>query len=433
MTAPSVARIHRVAIISTGSEILQGLYADTNARYLSEQLSALGGEVVLIAAAPDSADELRRILEYAVGRADLVICSGGLGPTADDVNREVFAEVWRVNLVRNEQAVEMMRERFRARGREMPPANEVQGMVPAGAIVLQNQWGTAPGFFLSAGAGGPGAPECALLALPGPPKELIPMFETLALPLLRERIGGAVVVRTRTIHTYGRPESELGALTRDLFRRDPAVGFTILAKTYGVDFRVTVRGKDRNSVDALLAQYEYETLQRVGRECVYGFDDDTMASAVAGLLIASGVTVTVAESCTGGLVAKLLTDTPGSSAYLRQAVVTYANEAKEALLGVRPETLRLHGAVSEACAREMAEGARRAAGGPDYALAITGIAGPTGGSAQKPVGLVYVALASDRPTVCIERRFLDDRDQIRLHAALTALDLLRRTLLGLQG
>jgi nicotinamide-nucleotide amidase len=424
--------LRRAAIISTGSEILQGLYADTNARYLAEQLSVLGVEVVLSAAAPDHPGELRALLEHAAGRADLVVCSGGLGPTADDVNRDVFAAVWRVDLVRDERAVEMMRERFRVRGQEMPPANEVQALVPAGSTVLHNQWGTAPGFFLPPGAGGVGAPSSALLALPGPPKELIPMFDTLAKPLLCDRIDGATYVRTRTIHTFGRPESELGALTRDLFRRDPAVGFTILAKTYGVDFRVTARGGDRETVDALLDRFERETLERIGPACVYGFDDDTMASAVAALLISAGVSVTVAESCTGGLVTKLLTDIPGSSAYLRQAVVTYANESKMRLLGVRPETLRDHGAVSEACAREMAEGARRAADA-DYALAITGIAGPSGGTPAKPVGLVFVALASPAPTVCLERRLLGDRELIRLHAALTALDLLRQSLRAAQG
>lgn len=424
-------RFTRAAVISTGSEILQGLYADTNARYLAEQLSSIGIEVVLTAAAPDDEARLEKLLHFAAQEADIIICSGGLGPTEDDVNREVFARVFGVRLVQDHAAVAMMERRFKSRGREMPVSNSIQALVPESATVFQNEWGTAPGYFLPAGAdkndGGVGN-GTSLIALPGPPRELIPMFEQCVLPVLKQHAAGAAFVRTTTIHTFGRPESDLNECTRSLFRRDDDVVFTILAKTYGVDFRVTAHGSSEAVVAARIDKYRALVTQCVGEADVYGFDDETLADAVAAKLTEAGETVTCAESCTGGLLAKMLTDISGSSAYFKQGLVTYANEAKQRLVAVTRETLANHGAVSAKTAREMAAGALNSANA-DYALAITGIAGPTGGSADKPVGLTYIALAAgDRDVKVQEHRFLGDRDQVRLTAALTALDMLRREL-----
>ncbi|MBX7244551.1 MAG: competence/damage-inducible protein A [Candidatus Sumerlaeaceae bacterium] len=422
--------LHRAAIISTGTEILQGLYADTNARYLAEQLSGLGMDVVLTAAAPDEAEELETLLRHAAARADLIICSGGLGPTEDDVNRDVFAKVFGVELVRDEKAVAMMRQRFESRGRTMPERNEVQALIPKGAQTFYNEWGTAPGFFLPPEAPRLAPGHCALMALPGPPKELAPMFEKDGLTVLGERAGGGkLFVRTRTVHTFGVAESELGTLTRDLFRRDPAVKYTILAKTYGVDFRITARATTREEMNARIAAFEAETRSRVGEKCIYGADTTTMPEAVAALLLEKKATVAAAESCTGGLVSKMLTDISGSSAYLRESYVVYANEAKERILGVKAETLATHGAVSEETAREMADGVRRVSGA-DFGISVTGIAGPTGGTDDKPVGLTFVGLSSAHKTIAMRHVFLADREQNRNLAALTALNLLRRELLG---
>lgn len=421
-------RFSTAAILSTGSEILQGLYADTNARYLAEQLSQIGLEPVVTIAAPDDEQSVEEALRFATARADVVLCTGGLGPTEDDVNRDAFERVLGVRLERNEAAIAMMRERFRRRGRgEMPPSNEVQALVPAGATVFQNEWGTAPGFFWDGGNKAKGG-RASLIALPGPPKEMIPMFQKCALPLLRERVAGSFFVRTRTIHTIGRPESDLNEKTRELFRRDPDVKFTILAKGYGVDFRITARGASMKEVGRRIAEYQGEVTNRVGAQDIYGMDDDTLAEVVAKLLIAKGLTVCAAESCTGGLLTKMLTDTPGSSAFLKESHVTYSNEAKQKILGVQSATLGEFGAVSEQTCREMCYGARTVSGAI-LGVAVTGIAGPDGGSPDKPVGLTYVGLSTSRGVHVEQFNFLGDREQNRVSAALAALNLLRRALL----
>lgn len=426
------------AIVSTGTEILQGLYADTNAQYIAGRLCELGLDVRATVASPDDGDQLEAALRFAASRADVVVCSGGLGPTEDDVNRDVFARVFAAPLRTDADAVRMMEARFTRRGRPMPERNRVQALVPAGCTVFQNEWGTAPGYFLPSiaerGARAPAdAPaHAALIALPGPPGELRPMFEACALPVLRARVAGEHFVRTLTVHTFGRPESELGELTRDLFRCDDRVVFTILAKTYGVDFRVTAHAAANGEMAELLERIAADVVARVGDDCVYGTDDDTMASATAALLRRHGRTVATAESCTGGLVAKMLTDLPGSSAYMVQGAVTYSNRAKETMLGVPHDLLERHGAVSPEVARAMAEGARAAAG-TDYAVGITGVAGPDGGTAEKPVGLVHIALAHAGGTDARECRFLGGRDTVRRHAALTALDMIRRHLLHTAG
>lgn len=419
--------ISTAAIISTGTEILQGLYADTNARWLAEQLSAEGIDVRLIAAAPDDAQELEALLRYAMKRVDLIVCSGGLGPTADDVNRDVFAKVFRTTLVHDAKAETMMRERFARRGRAMPESNLVQARVPHGAWVLHNEWGTAPGFFLAPTGNETESrtdARCALLALPGPPRELYPMFREKALPLLRPYFAGSRFVVTRVLHTFGAPESELGQCVKDLFASERDYTFTMLAKPHGVDIRIVVRAATRQQAEQRLAEIEAETRRRITPDLIYGIDDETLPQIVASLLISHKATLVTAESCTGGLVAKLLTDIAGSSAFFLRGYVTYSNEAKVELLGVCPKTLEEKGAVSAETAEQMARGAIATAGA-DYALAITGIAGPSGGSAEKPVGLTFIALAH-RDSVSTRRYvFPGDRDFNRTFAALTALNWLR--------
>lgn len=418
-------RISTAAIISTGTEILQGLYADTNARWLAEQLSAEGIDVRLIAAAPDDAQELEALLRYAMKRADLIVCTGGLGPTADDVNREVFAKVFRTALVHDANAEAIMRERFARRGRTMPESNLIQARVPHGACVLHNEWGTAPGFFIAPGENDShGELRCALLALPGPPRELYPMFREKALPLLRQHFAGNRFVATRVIHTFGAPESELGQCVKDLFASERDYTFTMLAKPHGVDIRIVVRASTQHQAVQRLAEIEAETRRRLDPDLIYGVDDETLPQAVASLLNSHKATLVTAESCTGGLVAKLLTDIAGSSAFFLRGYVTYSNEAKIEVLGVSPKTLEEKGAVSAETAEQMARGAIAAAGA-DFALAITGIAGPSGGSAEKPVGLTFIALAH-RESISTRRYvFPGDRDFNRTFAALTALNWLR--------
>lgn len=434
MTSSSLRCFSTAAIISTGTEILQGLYPDTNARFLAEQLTAMGVEVKLIAAAPDEITEIENILRFAASKADLVICSGGLGPTVDDVNRFVYAQVFGLTLERDEKAIGMMRERFIRRGRgAMPASNEVQGMVPRESVVFYNEWGTAPGFFVpplderGENAGQQGA-NAALVALPGPPKEMMPMFEKYLRPILAGRTGGRRYARTRTIHTYGQAESSVNDRLKDLFTSDSRVRVTILAKVYGIDLRVHASATDEMTVENLIQQFEQQVRERLGPEEVYGVDEDTLAVAVAKLLWDRNETLALAESCTGGLVAKLLTDIPGSSAYLKQGYIVYANEAKQQVLGVPADLLEKHGAVSREVAMAMARGARENAA-TNYAIAITGIAGPGGGSAEKPVGLTYIAIANGDHCWCAEINFTGDRELNRLWAAQSALAMLRQHLL----
>lgn len=418
------------AVVSTGTEILQGLYADTNSRFIAEQLSLLGLKVVVTAAAPDDAQAVERLLRFAASQADLVVCTGGLGPTEDDVNREAFARVFGVELVRDQKAIDMMRERFAARGTgQMPANNEVQALVPAPAQVLYNQWGTAPGFFLPAQGEG-SYPNCSLLALPGPPKEMTSMFRELALPILRQEVGGDCFVRTCTIHTIGKAESYINERTHDLFRKNPDVFYTVLAKGYGVDIRITPHAHSQEQVEELMKEFEGLTLERIGRENIWGFDGETLQETVGKLLLEQGKTISAAESCTGGLLAKMLTDVSGSSGYLEQSFITYSNDAKHRLLGVHKSTLNEYGAVSEQVARQMAEGVRKASGA-DIGVGITGIAGPTGATQDKPVGLTYLAVATEGG-ICAERlRFLGDREINRFQASMAALNLVRKVLLGL--
>lgn len=420
--------INSVAILSTGSEILQGQYADTNARYLAEWLTLHGLPVVQIAAAPDDEATIHRTITHLAQHADLIICTGGLGPTADDVNRFVFARLYQRQLLRDDMAIDAMAKRFVSRGLgPLPESNEVQAMIPEGAVVFYNKWGTAPGFLIRPDETGNGL-TCGLLALPGPPSEMIPMFEKLAWPEILRTLAFRKVGVVRTIHTFGCAESEMGAMVKELFAPQKNVEFTILAKRHGVDLRIKAFGDSDEAARAIINDYESAVRRLVAPHWIYGVDEETLPIAVGGLLKAAGHWATTAESCTGGLVAEMLTEVAGSSAYVGECHVTYSNKAKTRVLGVQESTLEQFGAVSEQTAREMADGARRVSGA-DWAISITGIAGPDGGSDEKPVGFTWIGLAGPTGTDAVVHRFLGDRSQIRLRAAQNALNMLRLKLL----
>ncbi len=421
--------INRVALLSTGSEILQGQYADSNARFLAETLTLSGIAVTTIIAAPDDPQAIEHALRFAATNADLVICTGGLGPTLDDVNRFVFERVFNRKLLRDETAIQAMGRRFLTRGKgPMPETNEVQALLPDGCSPFYNRWGTAPGFLIYPTGTGD-LPHCGLLALPGPPSEMMPMFNELAMPVLQKYLPAGRIGGIRTIHTYGHAESQIGALVADLFQPSPGIEFSILAKQHGVDLRVCAVGTSQQEIDARLNEYEQLIRSRLQPEMIYGLNDDTLASAVGALLKKANAWVTTAESCTGGMVAQMLTEIPGSSAYVGECHVTYSNEAKTRVLGVKAKTLDTVGAVSEQVAIEMAEGARQVSGA-GYAISVTGIAGPGGSKADKPVGLVYISVAGPRGTTTTKNHFLEDRAGNRRQSAQTALNMLRLALLG---
>jgi nicotinamide-nucleotide amidase len=418
-----IGRRPRVEIVSTGTEILQGLYADTNAQWLSSRLLAMGLPVSYHSAAGDSLVDLENHLQTIVRRCDLLIISGGLGPTEDDINRYAIARMYNRELVENATVVEQMRERFARRSLVFNESNRIQAMIPEGAQVFYNEWGTAPGFLIEGS-------DCVatLVALPGPPRELRPMFERWVQPYLIERFRPSERHLVLTIHTIDLPESEINAKLQGLYDSDPMVNIGLLAEQGKVDIRLTAHGSDEDKVRRALGEIRCRIEERVGSENIYGVDDETLESAVAELLKSRQLTISVAESCTGGMITSRLANVAGASSYLLEGFVTYTNEAKIARLGVERDLIEQYGAVSRQVARAMAEGVRRVTQA-DLGLSATGIAGPTGGTAEKPVGLVYVGLAWGNDSVVVERRFLGNRNENRIYSTNVALDLVRRHLL----
>ncbi|HOE95915.1 MAG TPA: competence/damage-inducible protein A [Candidatus Sumerlaeota bacterium] len=415
-------------IFSTGTEILQGHATDRNSPTISGRLLEAGLPTARHVAIADRADALQEALTEASARADLIITTGGLGPTGDDLNRHVVAAVWGRALVEDPDSLERIRARYQRRGRVMPESNRVQALIPAGAEVLSNENGTAPGFYLEPG---PDGPRATLIALPGPPREMAPMLDKEALPRILRRFG-VERVRFRAInyHTACIAESAINELVHDLFAYDERVNFALLAKMSLVDIRLTLMARDEAANDELQARWEALVRERLGEYNIFGCDNDTLESVVGGLLRERRQTLTTAESCTGGRLAGRITDVAGSSEYFREGFITYANEAKMARMGVMPDLLARFGAVSAEVAEAMATGAREVAG-TDWAVSITGIAGPGGGSPDKPVGLVYLGLAGPDGIVHSRRHhFLGDRADVRHQAVVAALDLLRRGLLG---
>lgn len=415
-------------IVSTGTEICQGKYADTNAQFLSHELTLYGVKVNWHTATLDEGELLRDTISRATRRADLVIMTGGLGPTEDDMTREILADLASCELVEDPETLGDIQARFARRGHKMNPSNRGQAMVPATATVLRNDWGTAPGIAVETPR--EGQEDSLLIALPGPPGEMRPMFEARVRPILQERLHLAQSTRILDIHTAFRPESQLNEAIRDLFTADDRVTVALLASIGQVDVRLTGRDATETERDEALEAMRREVETRVGEDDVYGYDDDTLESVVGRELNARGMTIATAESCTGGLIAKRLTDVSGSSGYFLESFVTYTNEAKTRRLGVPAELIAEHGAVSEPVAAAMAEGVRRETGAT-IAAATTGVAGPGGGTDEKPVGMVWVAVATPDGVETKMTRYMGDRDLVRNQAANRVFDMARRWLVGI--
>lgn len=417
----------RVRIVSTGSEITQGLYADTNAQKLSLFLFEKGLRVVGHAAAPDDPTLIRQTIQDSARGCDLLVMTGGLGPTDDDVNRDVIADVYGLGLERDEEAVSMMRERFAARGREMPERNLIQAMIPAGATVLHNHWGTAPGFVVPAAGGLP-----RLVALPGPSSEWQPMIEV-AWSDGHIHPGGTTVVRlVHTLYVYTIPESTINQLISGIpFLGDDSEA-TILAHRGQIRLRLITNGDSEAEARDRLKQLRDEAVRRIGEDFIAGEGTEplTPASVALSLLRERGRTLALAESCTGGWIAKSITDVAGSSETLLAGWVTYSNAAKTRDLAVPAELIEQHGAVSEEVVRAMAEGARQRAGS-DFALSVSGVAGPGGGTPEKPVGTVWFGLAGEGRTEARAALFPGSREAVREWAVTQGLEFLRRFVLGL--
>lgn len=410
-------------IISCGTELVTGQCVDTNSAWLSEQLTAQGVRVVEHITIGDDIEDIRDAVRWSLDRAELVIITGGLGPTGDDLTREGIAAAIGQPLEESADALGRIRAFFERWRREMPESNRIQAMIPKGCTVIPNPRGTAPGIAYQNGTR-------RLYSLPGVPAEMREMFEAAIRPTLRSSLGDACMLGARLL-CYGISEAKLGEAIADLMARgrNPLVGTT--ASNAILTVRVLARGDDAESARRLLDADCNEIRRRVGR-VVFGEDDETLQDAVAALLIEQHKTIATAESCTGGLLAKRLTDIAGSSAYFLRGYVTYSNESKTQLLGVSAELISELGAASEAVAKAMAVGCQRAAGS-DFALSITGIAGPGGGTPpEKPIGLVYVGLA-DSAGVTVHRFLMGEhltRAEIRDRTCKSAINLLRLRLLS---
>jgi nicotinamide-nucleotide amidase len=412
----------KAELLAIGSELLGPLRAETNSLWLTERLLDAGVEVKARLTLADDARLLESAFREALARADVVIATGGLGPTADDLTREALAAATARGLRRDQGIVEALRARFARYGRPMSDKNLQQADVVEGAEVLQNPRGTAPGQLLEH------AGRLAVL-LPGPPGEMKPMFDEQVLPRLRARAGATRVVRRRVLKIAGMPESGVDEVAAPVYSRFANPATTILGAPGQVELHLVAHGDGEAEAESRI-----EELARLLRDVLPGriFSEDgrELPRVVADLLRERSLTLALAESCTGGLLAARLTDVPGVSAVLERAVVSYANQAKVEALGVDPALLEAHGAVSEEVAAAMAEGVMRAARS-DAAVAITGIAGPDGGTPEKPVGLVYVAIRGAAGTRVRRNHFPGGRELVRLQATQAALEMLRRGLVGL--
>lgn len=401
-------------ILSVGTELLMGQIANTDAQYLSRRLSELGVTLYRQSVVGDNPARVKEALSQALARADMVITTGGLGPTEDDLTKEMVAEYFGLEMMLDEPSLEALKKRMHAAARPMTDNNYKQAYFPKGAIIMPNERGTAPGCIVELG-------DKTVAVLPGPPRELTDMFEKRLAPYLEARSGHKIV--SRFIKIFGLGESNVETMLLDLFHTDNPT-LALYCGTGEVSARVSARVKTGEDADNMIAPLIAEIKRRCG-DAVYAEEEKCgMARATLNLLLKRGETVAFAESCTGGMLTSEFVGTPGASEALTESVVTYTNASKTRLLDVKPETLEKFGAVSEQCAREMAEGMLKISGA-DWAVSVTGIAGPGGGSAEKPVGTVCMAVARKNFTRAVTRNFVGDREWIRMLSTAHALNMLR--------
>lgn len=401
-------------LIFTGTELLLGEVNNSHAQYLGRQLAALNIEVILSTTVGDNWQRMREILRQSLDRSDLIIITGGLGPTSDDLTKETVADVLGLSLETDEPTLRDLIRHFTLRGMNMPDSNRKQALFPAGSRILPNPVGTAPGAMVR-------TEKNILVMLPGPPREVAAIFEDSLVAVLREYGARGDQIRNLTVKLTGIAESEVQDRLADL-ENDAGLELAYLAMPGEVHVRVTARHSDESVAEEMLQMKTQQIRSRLG-SYVIGYDDEVLSQVVNEHLIHRGLTLAVAESCTGGLVSKQLTDIPGSSQCVLGAVVAYANQIKERLLGVPPPVISLHGAVSSQTATAMARGVRLAFSS-NIGLAVSGIAGPGGGEVDKPVGTVHIALDTAGSTFHRRHVFPGSRAAVRQGAANAALHML---------
>ncbi|MFH1045634.1 MAG: competence/damage-inducible protein A [Candidatus Omnitrophota bacterium] len=407
-------------IISIGTELLLGKIVNTNAPYLSKALASLGINVYYQTTVGDNTERLYLAFKRGLHRSHIVITTGGLGPTVDDLTLEAIAQVLKKKLILNQQILKEIREHFQKRHIVMPRENIRQALLPEGARLIKNELGTAPGLIIP-------LEKKVLIALPGVPSEMEPMVKHDVIAYLKKHFSGNWVIFSRKIKTCGLSESQVNQKVKDILALKPPLTVGIYAHTGSVDLDITARAQSVAQAQKMIDKVAQQIQHRL-KDYIYGKDEQTLEEVVGEALKKTKKTIAVAESCTGGLVSKRLTNIGGSSRYFPLGIVAYSNKEKQALLRIPVEILKKHGAVSKETATLMAQNIQSIAG-TDLGLAVTGIAGPTGGTPEKPLGLVFIALSTSRKTQCEQFHFYGDRTRVRQRASQAALDMLRKYLL----
>jgi competence/damage-inducible protein CinA-like protein len=411
-------------IIAVGTEMLTPFRVDTNSLFVTEQLNTIGCDVRMKTVVGDDVGELASVVQAALEWADVIVLTGGLGPTEDDITRDGVARVLQRPLSEHEEIVDRIRRRFARRGLTMPEINRRQGMVPEGATILENSNGTAPGLWLEHG-------RAAIVVLPGPPREMKPMFEAVVRDRLSPRTHGGGLFR-RVLKITGRTESDVDATVQPIYgpwiTQDVPISTTILAVLGQIELHLTAKASDRSTADRVLDS-AVGALCTVLGDSVYSVDGSPLEAVVGRQLKERRLTVAAAESCSGGLLSSRLTDVPGSSEYVEAGVVCYSNRSKVEWVGVPEALIAEHGAVSEPVARAMAAGIRERAG-VSVGIGITGIAGPGGGTPEKPVGTVAIAVNCGAAAQVRTFQFFGDRQLVKFQSSQAALNMLRLMLLS---
>ncbi|ERI92198.1 competence/damage-inducible protein CinA domain protein [Clostridiales bacterium oral taxon 876 str. F0540] len=409
----------KAEILAVGTEILLGDIVNTNAQYLSKRLADLGISVYYQTVVGDNEERLLKAYAQAFERADIVIATGGLGPTKDDLTKETGAKYFNKELVIHDESLEYIEDYFRRLNRTMSEGNKKQALIPEGAAVLPNPNGTAPGCIIEEN-------NKVLIMLPGPPKEMIPMFDNHAVRYLQKFSEGILV--SKILRVSGLGESAMAEKVQDIIDKQTNPTVAPYAKDFEAILRITAKANTKEEAEKLIVPMEKEIRERLG-DNIYAEGETSLDFVVGEMLVKKNLTIATAESCTGGLLAGTLINYPGISTVFMEGAVTYSNEAKMKRLGVKGETLQKYGAVSEETAREMAIGIARAAG-TNIGISVTGIAGPGGGTEEKPVGLVYVGMHINGETKVRKLNMSGDRQKVRNRTVVNILDWLRRELLN---
>jgi len=405
-------------IIAVGTELLLGNIVNSNARYLSERLAELGLDVYYHVTVGDNLTRLKEVITKSLERSDIIITTGGLGPTDDDLTKEGVAEALGLKLVPHKYSLDKIEDMFKAINSPMAECNRKQGYIPEDAIVLENNNGTAPGIIIE-------LDRKAVILLPGPPKEMMPMFDQQVYPYLKAKSDCLIV--SKTLRVVGVGESKIQEMLQQIFDTQSNPTVAPYAKDGETHLRITAKCNEKAEADELIIDME-KRIEDILEDNIYGYNDETLEYVVYKLLKEKNMTVSFAESCTGGMISSRLTNVPGVSSVFMNSIVTYSNEAKMKFLNVKEDTLNKFGAVSSETALEMAKGIQKVSG-TDIGISVTGVAGPDGGTVEKPVGLFYIGIAIRDKVETYRFLYPSSREKIRWNATTRALDLLRRALI----